>query len=179
MRRKIAVLPEPGVIDAWAAAMLCSEALALRAYNVGDLCRAAVQNRTAWGERFARHMLAGELVPDEVMAEFVADTLARSPGRWTLFGYPRTIRQAELLTEHGHAPDTVIQLILDEDRIDQDRRLAARREQLPQILAEYRQRTAPVSALYLASDALHVLQKSASIEDLAADMQTIVVGTEK
>jgi hypothetical protein len=29
-------------------------------------------------------MQAGELIPDEVLGEFVADTLARSPGGWLL-----------------------------------------------------------------------------------------------
>ena len=163
----------------WGAAMLLGEAMGLQAYNVGDLCRAAVQGGTAWGWRFASHMQAGELVPDEVLAEFVADTLARSTGCWVLFGYPRTVRHAELLAEHGHAPDTVIQVMLDEGRIDQDWRLAANREQFPQILAEHQLRVAPVQAFYHASDAFHVLQQSASLEDLVADLQAIVFGTGK
>ncbi|MFF5219498.1 nucleoside monophosphate kinase [Micromonospora sp. NPDC000442] len=167
------------MLDAWGAAMLFGEAMGLQAYNVGNLCRAAVQGGSEWGQRFAGHMQAGELVPDEVLAEFVADTLARSPGYWVLFGYPRTIRHAELLAEHGHAPDIVIQVMLDEDRIDQDWRLAARREQFPQILADHRLHTAPVRAFYHASDAFHVLQQSASVEELAANLQAIVVSTGK
>ncbi|RLK25317.1 adenylate kinase family enzyme [Micromonospora sp. M71_S20] len=174
--RKIAVIAEPGVFDAWGAAVLLGEAMGLQAHNVGDLCRAAVQGATAWGWRFANHMQAGELIPDEVMGEFVADTLAGSPGCWLLFGYPRTIRHAELLAEHGHAPDTVIQVMLDEGRIDQDWRLAAKRDQIPQILAEHRLRMAPVRAFYHASDTLHVVQQPASIEDLVADLQAIVSG---
>jgi adenylate kinase family enzyme len=146
--------------------------------RVGDLCRAAVQGGTTWGRRFANHMQAGELVPDEVLAEFVADTLVRSPGCWVMFGYPRTVRHAELLAEHGHAPDTVIQVVLDEGRIDQDWRLAAN-EQLPQILAEHHLRVAPVRAFYHASNAFHVLQQPASLEELVADLQAIVFATGK
>ncbi|MET8835142.1 nucleoside monophosphate kinase [Micromonospora sp. NPDC004540] len=167
------------MLDAWGAAMLLGEAMGLQAYNVGNLCRAAVQGGSEWGQRFASHMQAGELVPDEVLAEFVADTLARSPGCWVLFGYPRTIRHAELLAEHGHVPDTVIEVMLDEDRIDQDWRLAARREQFPQMLAEHRLRAAPVRGFYHASDAFHVLQQYASLEELAANLRAIVVSTGK
>ncbi|MGC5017299.1 nucleoside monophosphate kinase [Micromonospora sp. DT47] len=130
-----------------------------------------------WEAGLASLLQAGELVPDEVLAEFVADTLTRSPGSRVLFGYPRTVRHAELLAKHGHAPDTVIQVVLDEDRIDQDWRLAARREQFPQILAEHRLRVAPVKAFYHASDAFHVLRQSASLEELAADLQAIVLST--
>ncbi|WP_433131167.1 nucleoside monophosphate kinase [Micromonospora sp. CA-240977] len=167
------------MFDAWGAALLLGEAMGLQAYNVGDLCRAAVQCATAWGWRFASHMQVGELVPDEVLAEFVAETLARSPGGWVLFGYPRTVRHAELLAEHGHAPDTVVQVRLDVGRIDRDWRLAAKREQLPQILAEHQLRVAPVRAFYHASNAFHVLQQSTSLEDLVSDLQAIVVGTGK
>ncbi|MDI6097492.1 nucleoside monophosphate kinase [Actinoplanes sp. NEAU-A12] len=175
--RKIAVITEPGVFDAWAAVRLLGEAMGLHAYNVGDLCRTAVQGGTAWGQRFANHMQAGELVPDEVLAEFVADTLARSPGRWVLFGYPRTVRHAELLAEHGHPPEIVIQALLDERRIGQDWRLAAKRDQFPQILAEHRLRVAPVQAFYRSSEAFHALHQSGSVEDLAAGLQAIVFDT--
>lgn len=171
--RKIGVIAEPGVFDAWGAAMLLAEAMGLPAYNVGDLCRAAVHGGTAWGRRFASHMQAGELVPDEVLAEFVAETLARSPGCWVLFGYPRTVRHAELLAEHGRAPDTVVQVMLDKDRIDRDWRLAAKRQQFPQILAEHRLRMAPLQAFYQASDVFHVLQQPASVEKLAANLLTL------
>lgn len=171
-------MADPGVLDAWGAALLLGEAIGVQAYNVGDLCRAAVQGGTAWGRRFANYMQVGELVPDEVLAEFVADTLARAPG-WVLFGHPRTVRHAELLAEHGHAPDTVIQVMLDEGRIDQDWQLAAKREQLPQILAEHQLRVAPVRAFYHESGAFHVLQQSGPLEDLVADLQAIVFGTKK
>lgn len=105
--RRIAVIAEPGVFDAWGAVTLLGEAMGLQAYNVGDLCRAAVHGDTVWGQRFASHMRAGEQVPDEVLAEFVGEMLARSPGGWVLFGYPRTVCHADLLDEHSHAPDTV------------------------------------------------------------------------
>lgn len=122
-------------------------------------------------------MQAGELVPAEVPA--TSSRPARSPGCWVLFSCPRTVRHAELLAKHGHAPDTVIQVVLDEDSIDQDKPVAARCEQLPQILAELRLRVAPVGAFYHASDAFHVLPQSSSLEELAADLQAIVVSAGK
>ncbi|MFV2104424.1 nucleoside monophosphate kinase [Micromonospora sp. LOL_024] len=173
----MAVIAEPGVFDAWGAVILLGEAMGLSAHNVGDLARTAVQEGTGWGRRFTAHMQAGELVPDEVLAEFVTNILNRSPGGWLLHGYPRTLRHAELLAEHGHAPDTVIQIVFDEDSIDQDWRLTERRDQLPQILAEHRMRVAALRAFYQASNTIHLLQQSRPVEKLAADLQTLVGDT--
>jgi adenylate kinase family enzyme len=175
VRQRIAVIAEPGVFDAWGAVTLFAEAVGLQTYNVGDLCRAAVQDGAEWGRRFMAHVRAGEQVPDGVLAEFVADTLARSRGCWVLFNHPGTVRHAELLAEHGHAPDTVIEVRFDEDRIDQDWRLAERREEFCQILTEHRLRMAPVNAFYRTSDAFNVVRQSASPEELAADLRAIVV----
>lgn len=69
---------------------------------------------------------------------------------------------------------TPFQVMVDDDRIDRDWRLAAKRQEFPQILAEHRRRVAPVQAFYRASDAFHLLQEPATIEELAADLQTTV-----
>ncbi|MGW0506081.1 nucleoside monophosphate kinase [Micromonospora sp. NPDC003241] len=119
-------------------------------------------------------MQAGELVPDEVQAEFVTDILNRSPEGWVLYGCPRTRRHAELLDEHGHTPGIVIEITLDEDAIGQDRRLAETRGQLPQILVEHRRRIAPIRAFYRDANAIHPLQPSRPLEKLAADLKTLV-----
>ncbi|SBT43534.1 nucleoside monophosphate kinase [Micromonospora auratinigra] len=174
MRRRIAVLAEPGVYDAWGAATLLGATVRLPAHNVGDLARAAVRSGSAWGRRFTGHMQAGELIPEEVLAEFVADTLDRSPVGWVLFGHPRTVRHAELLAAHGHAPDTVIQVTFDEDRIDRDWRLTARRAELPHLLAEHRLHTAALRAFYRNVDAFHAVPQHGSVEELAADLQAVV-----
>jgi hypothetical protein len=67
----------------------------------------------------------------------------------------------------------VIQIMTNEDRIAQDPRLAWQREQLPHILAEHRLHTASLRAFYRDSDVFRVLQQSAPLERLAADLQVM------
>ncbi|MFI7218066.1 nucleoside monophosphate kinase [Micromonospora maritima] len=168
------VLAEPGVIDAWGAVTRCADEAGLTAYNVGDLCRDAVHRNTEWGERFQAHLRAGELVPDALLVRFVAEALDRSRERWMLFGFPRTVGQAESLAALGHAPGRVIRIALDEARAHRDWRLAARQGELGQLLADHRLRTAPVTAFYQDSTPVHELRRPDSIEELVAGLRALV-----
>ncbi|GAA2471914.1 hypothetical protein Ahu01nite_044750 [Winogradskya humida] len=56
-----------------------------------------------------------------------------------------------------------MQVTFDEGRLEQDPRLADKRHQLPQILAEHRARTAPLRAFYQ----LRTLKESAPPMQLA------------
>ena len=135
--RGVVVIAEPGVLHGWGAASALADASGLEAISVGDLCREEVRRGTTWGREISRFLDAGELLPDEVIGGLVADALANVDTGWVLFGYPRTVRQAELLTEQGHAPRAVVELVLDEEQIDSDPRLAERRDILRVTLAEH------------------------------------------
>jgi adenylate kinase len=67
----------------------------------GDMLRDAVKKGTQTGKQAETYMKKGELVPDEVMARLVDERLdSGGAGSKYLFdGYPRTIKQAELLEE--------------------------------------------------------------------------------
>jgi len=101
---------------------------ALRHLSTGDLLRAAVRGGSELGQRIAGILAAGELVPDALMTEIVAERLRALPDGWLLDGYPRTVPQAEaliaLLDELGRAEPAVVVLEVADDEIV--RRLAGR-----------------------------------------------------
>lgn len=166
--RGFVVITEPGVIHGWGAASVLAEAAGIEAISMGDLCRDDVRRGTAWGQEVSRHLEAGELVPDEVLVGLVADTLDDVDTGWVLFGFPRTVRQAESLAEQGHEPGDVVNLVLDEERIDSDPRLAERRDVLMVSLGEHRARVEPLWVYYRAHATVHTIGGSGDFYEVAA-----------
>lgn len=65
----------------------------------GDILRRHIREGTALGRRAKAILERGELVPDDLVNEFMADQLEKKEARrgFILDGYPRTIGQAEAL----------------------------------------------------------------------------------
>src|ERR1700709_1769458 len=80
-------------------AKLLAESLGIPHVSTGDLFRANLAGGTELGRLAKKYMDAGELVPDEVTQEMVADRVAQpdaKPG-FLLDGFPRNIPQADWL----------------------------------------------------------------------------------
>jgi adenylate kinase len=94
------------------------------------MLRTARKEGSELGKKVAAIMDAGQLVPDEVVIDLVAERLARPDhsGGVILDGFPRTIKQAEALDElfkrTGRDPLRVIVVDVPEDEIR--RRLGGR-----------------------------------------------------
>lgn len=99
--------------------------------STGDMLREAVAAGTALGVRVKGIMASGVLVPDEVVGEVVAERLAKADARkgFLLDGFPRTIRQAEILetvlSARKERLDAVVKVNVSED--DVVKRLSGRR----------------------------------------------------
>ncbi|MGK5676299.1 nucleoside monophosphate kinase [Micromonospora sp. URMC 106] len=161
----VALIAGP-VVDLASAASALADTSGLQVISAGNVFREHVQQQTPLGEEANGYMQAGHLVPDELMIRAVADALANVDRGWVLYNFPRHIRQAELLTQSGHVPDTVIELVLAEDqlRLAVHRRVERRIELEPQ-LAERRQE---LLLMYMHSQENHQEQ----IEPLRAYYQT-------
>jgi len=71
----------------------------LRHVSSGDLLRDAVRRQTPAGREAEGYMKRGELVPDSIIAQMIADLMAGldASTKLLLDGFPRTVVQAEIL----------------------------------------------------------------------------------
>lgn len=99
--------------------------------STGDILRRAVEDRTPLGERAAAIMAKGELVPDQLMIDLVAERLQKEDCRegFILDGFPRTLDQADgleaILKAMNSGLDCVFSIRVPEAEIIE--RLAGRR----------------------------------------------------
>ena len=69
--------------------------------STGDIFRANIKNGTELGKKAKTYMDQGLLVPDELVVDLVVDRVNQDDCKngYVLDGFPRTIPQAEALTE--------------------------------------------------------------------------------
>ena len=69
--------------------------------STGDIFRANIKNGTELGKKAKTYMDQGLLVPDELVVDLVVDRVNQDDceNGYVLDGFPRTIPQAEALTE--------------------------------------------------------------------------------
>jgi adenylate kinase len=112
-------------------AVLLADALKAPHISTGDIFRQNVKEGTVLGKQVKAIMDAGQLVPDELVNGIVEDRLAQpdcSKG-FILDGYPRTLRQAEMLDSllaRLRKAKVVVNLLVDYNIIIS--RIAARRQ---------------------------------------------------
>lgn len=104
-------------------AKLLSESLGVPQISTGDILRAAVREQTPMGVRAKAFMDSGALVPDEVVVGIVEERL-QDPDCSTGFildGFPRTVAQAEALSEmldrKGRQISSVVSITVDEAEV--------------------------------------------------------------
>lgn len=99
--------------------------------STGDIFRANIKNGTALGAKAKEYMDKGLLVPDELVCDLVVDRIQQSDCEkgYILDGFPRTIPQAEALTNAlnaiGQKMDFAINIEVPDENIVQ--RMSGRR----------------------------------------------------
>jgi adenylate kinase len=127
---RLVLVGPPGAGKGTQAQFIASH-FAIPKISTGEIFRANVSEGTDLGLEARKYMDAGDLVPDEVTIGMVKDRLAQDDAQtgFLLDGFPRTVRQAEVLDElldPMEAPlDVVLELVVDDDEVV--RRLSGRR----------------------------------------------------
>lgn len=162
--------------------------------STGDMLRAAVKAGTEVGLKAKAVMDAGQLVSDEIVVGVVADRIEQPDCArgFILDGFPRTVPQAEaldkMLAGKGLGLDAVIELKVDEEalvarmenRVKET--IAAggnpRADDNPDAfrkrMAEYREKTAPLSAYYASVGELKVVDGMQSIDAVSTAIDAIL-----
>jgi adenylate kinase len=127
---RLVLVGPPGAGKGTQAQFIASH-FAIPKISTGEIFRANVSEGTELGVEARKYMDAGDLVPDEVTIGMVKDRLRQDDAQtgFLLDGFPRTVRQAEVLDEmldpmEAHL-DVVLELVVDDDEVV--RRLSGRR----------------------------------------------------
>ena len=119
---KIVMLGAPGAGKGTQAKMI-SEKYNVPHISTGDIFRANIKENTPLGQKAKEYMDKGLLGPDELVVDLVGDRLAQDDAKngYVLDGFPRTIPQAEALTEAldkiGEKLDYAIDVEVPDDNI--------------------------------------------------------------
>jgi adenylate kinase len=150
--------------------------------STGDMLRAAAAAGTPVGQKAKTIMDRGDLVPDDVMIDIIAERISRPDVArgFILDGFPRTVAQAEALAgllERKHLKlNAVIELTVDENALKD--RIAGRAketgaaraddtaETLRNRLAVYRAQTAPVAEYYRQKNMLRQVSGMGTVDEV-------------
>lgn len=190
---KLILLGPPGAGKGTQAARLV-ERHGLIQLSTGDMLRAAVANGTEVGRKAKEIMDSGGLVSDDIVNQIVFERIEQpdAANGFILDGYPRTVAQAEALSEKlaskGMSLDAVIELKVDEDELVKriEKRAAEtaasggkvraddNAEAFRTRLEEYRNKTAPLSAYYAGQGELQTVDGMAEMDEVSAEIGRIL-----
>lgn len=148
--------------------------------STGDMLRAAVKNGTELGELAKSFMDRGELVPDNVVIGIIQDRIKEADARqgFMLDGFPRTVGQAEALSEmlrsEGVSIDAVVSIeVVDSEiieRILERQKIEGREDDTEDVvknrLQVYRSQTEPLKSYYGAQGVLREVDGMGSIDEV-------------
>ena len=99
--------------------------------STGDMLRAAIKAGTEMGKMAKAAMDAGQLVTDEIIIGLVKDRITEDDCKngYLLDGFPRTLPQADAVTNAGIEIDAVIEIDVADEVIV--KRMSGRRAHLP------------------------------------------------
>lgn len=98
MKKNLIFIGAPGAGKGTLSDIL-AEQYSLAHISTGDILRAEISKGTELGKKAQAYVTSGGLVPDEIVADMVAKRLSEKDceNGFILDGFPRTLKQAELL----------------------------------------------------------------------------------
>lgn len=124
---KLVLLGPPGAGKGTQAGNLAKK-YQIPAISTGHIIRTAIQEQTPTGKIAEGYIARGELVPDDTVVELVRHRLSEPDceNGYILDGFPRTLRQAEIMDEISIGVDLVLDISVPDDKLVE--RLSGRRE---------------------------------------------------
>ena len=167
---------------------LIIEKYGLHHISTGDMLRREIEERTALGAMAEEYIQQGQLVPDEIIIDMVANLLDKtpSPKGYIFDGFPRTIAQAHALDDLLRERNTPIIAVLTISVEDKElvRRIIKRGETenrsddtletVQKRLAVYKSQTEPLKEYYKKMGKLFKIKGSNSVEEVF-ELATVVI----
>ena len=160
-------------------AQILKDKLGLTYIATGDLFRHHIKNKTDLGIKAKAYIDRGDLVPDEITIDMIKEIIADPDARGFIFdGFPRTVKQAEVLDRLMADKDLIIDALLSinvpEERLI--KRLLERgktsgrsddnEETIKHRLDQYHTKTEPVKDYYKAQGKLYEIDGVGSIDEV-------------
>ncbi|MGH4013439.1 MAG: adenylate kinase [Pseudonocardiaceae bacterium] len=172
---RILILGPPGAGKGTQAAVLSKE-LGVPHISTGELFREHIGDETQLGKKVKEYLDSGGLVPDQLTIDMVRERLADvdCDGGFLLDGFPRTVKQAEVLADllrtHGCELDAVLQLDVPEDVVVERLLARGREDDTVDVIRRrqqvYQEETAPLLEFY--SDRLVTVPAVGPVENVTA-----------
>src|SRR5215470_1605734 len=164
-----------------------SERYSIPEISTGDILRSAVRQGTSLGREAKGYMDRGALVPDEVIIGIVRERLAHNDTErgFILDGFPRTVAQAEALTQLAEEQKRPIEHVISIEvpQTELLQRLAGRRqlegrhddsdEAISHRLEVYERETAPLLDYYLSQGLLACITGIITIKEILQRMMEV------
>lgn len=154
---RIVLVGPPGAGKGTQAALL-SEKLGVPHISTGDLFRANISENTELGQTAKSYIDAGNLVPSSVTNDMVAERIGEGDAAegFLLDGYPRSVEQAdalsELLAKNDLTIDAVLEFAIDDDTVVERMLARGRADDTEEVIRHrmdvYRSETAPLLDYY-------------------------------
>lgn len=109
-KKKIVMLGPPGAGKGTQAELLAKN-LGIVHLDAGDTLREEISNKTDLGKEAKKYVDEGELVPDKLISDIMVERIKNSPDGYVLDGFPRTLKQAEFLSDFADV-DVVLNIKL-------------------------------------------------------------------
>ena len=154
--------------------------------STGELLRDNIARGTELGKIADSYISKGQLIPDDLMVEVLAQIFKEHPeqaAKGVIFdGFPRTIAQAEALSEmlkqYGTEVHAVIGLEVDEDELIRsmlERVKAIGRsddniDTIRQRLEVYHSQTAPLRDYYIKKERYHAIDGNGDLDRISNDI---------
>lgn len=157
--------------------------------STGDMLREETSSGSSLGKRVETIMKEGELVPDEIVIEMIANRVDNNPGAtgFLFDGFPRTCDQAlaldSMLAEKGTEITKMLILEVEHDelvkRLLTRAKLSGRSDDgniavIENRIEVYKQKTEPVARYYAEKSKLDSVYGMGEIEDIFSRLSEVV-----
>lgn len=154
--------------------------------STGDVLRDHIARGTELGKVADSYISQGQLIPDELMVNILADVLDSNPAakQGVIFdGFPRTIPQAKalkkMLADRGSKVHAVVGLEVEDDELvdrlikrgQQSGRSDDNLETINRRLEVYHNQTSPLREYYKGEGKYHAIHGTGSIDDIFSSIK--------